>query len=176
MQTPALVIYPDSKNLKISQNFHNKYEKLVEKLSPYPHIINITDAGELVLNGKTIRTSNFKDLLTSLFQHRENLNLEGEDEFIDALRDLDITEQHLSSKQSKAKLARSFTSTEPESPTKYEDAPDEMTGEGRGRKRKAHHLSFSTKGDHVKKAKSRLDPKKLGLPPGTRPRILRLYR
>ena len=99
MQTPGLVIYPDSKNLKISQNFHNKYEKLVEKLSPFPHIINITQAGELVLNGKTISTSNFKDLLTSLFQHRENLNLEGEDEFIDALRDLDITEEHLSSKQ-----------------------------------------------------------------------------
>ena len=176
MQTPAPVIFPEIKDLKIAPNFQNKYEKLVEKLSPYPHIINISETGELVLHGKTIPTSNFKDLLTSLFQHKENLNLEGEDEFIDALRELDITEKHLSSMQSKSKLTHSPSSNEPASPSKYEDAPTGMTGEGRGRKRKSHHSSLSTKGGHIKKSKSHLEPKKLGPPPGTRPRILRLYR
>ena len=176
MQTPAPVIFPEIKDLKIAPNFENKYAKLVEMLSPYPHIINISETGEIVLHGKTIPTSNFKDLLTSLFQHKENLNLEGEDEFIDALRDLDITEKHLSSMQSKSKIAHSPSSNEPASLSKYEDAPSGMSGEGRVRKRKSHHSSLSTKVDHVKKSKSRLDPKKLGPPPGTRPRILRLYR
>ncbi len=176
LQTPAPVIFPEIKDLKITANFHNKYAKLVEMLSPYPHIINISDAGEVVLHGKTIPTSNFKDLVTSLFQHRETLNLEGEDEFFDALRDLDITEEHLSSKQAKAKLTHSLSSNEPESPSKYEDAPADMTLEGRSRKRKSHHSSLSTKGTHQKKSKSHLDQKKLGPPPGTRPRILRLYR
>ncbi len=105
----------------------------------------------------------------SLFQHRENLNLEGEEEFIDVLRELEITEQHLSSKESKSKVTHSQSSNEPASPSKFEDAPDEMFGEGRRRKRNAHH-------GHIKKSKSHLDPKKLGPPPGKQPRILRLYR
>ena len=44
-----------------------------------------------------------------------------------------------------------------------------MIGEGRRRKINAHH-------GHIKKSKTPFDPKKLGPPPGTRPRILRLYR
>ena len=110
MQTTAPVRFPEIKNLKLGPKFQNKYDNLIEKLSPYPHIINSTAAGELVLHGKTIPTSNFNDLLTSLFQQKENLNLEGEDEFLDVLRHLKITEDHLSSKHAKSKLTHSLSS------------------------------------------------------------------
>ena len=187
MQTPGIVNFPEIKTLKLNQNFQNKYEKLVQMLSPYPHIINITEKGEIVLHGKRIPSSNFNDLFTNLFQHREKLNLEGEDEFLDVLKDLNIKDDQISSKEAKAKLGHSGSSTEPVSPTKFEDAPEGMSGEGRTHHRKKQHVTLShknpnrvTKSHHAKKSKSPHSAppsteNKLGPPPGKRPRILRLY-
>ena len=74
-----------------------------------------------------------------------------------------------------------------ESPSKFEDAPELMSGKVRSHHCKIKHLSLSnkipnhvSKCHHRKKSKSQyanalLDPKKLGPPPGKRPRILRLY-
>ena len=128
VQTPGPVKYPDVANLKIASNFKKKYDELVRKLSPYPHLINISEDGEIVLNGNPIPSSNFNDLLTSLFQNKENLNLAGEEEFYNVLRDLDIKQDNISTKEAKSKLAHTAPSSEPQSPSKFEDAPEVMTG------------------------------------------------
>ena len=188
IQTPRPVKFPDITNLKIAPNFKKKYDELVQRLSPYPHLINISEDGEIVLNGNPIPSSSFNDLLTSLFQNKENLNLEGEDEFFDVLRDLKIKEDHISTKEAKSKLVHSRHSREtPLSPTKFEDASEGMIGKGRKRKKNHHSVGFTAKAQnsipkshHAKNSKSQhttsnSKENKLGPPPGKRPHILHLY-
>ena len=103
------------------------------------------------------------------------------------LRDLEIKPDNISTKEAKSKLAHSPPSKEPQSPSKFEDAPEIMTGEGLKRKKNTQSVPFSendknpiSKSHHAKKAKSdhsnyKPAVNKLGPPPGKRPHILHLY-
>ena len=105
-QSEAAVAWPSRVELSIPGNMEKKYSRLTEMLSQYPHLINRNEQNELVLSGKAVRGSNFNDLMTSLFSRlKSNLNLAGEAEFIEHLRQAKVHADDVSTKESKHQLA-----------------------------------------------------------------------
>ena len=103
-----------------------------------------------------IAGSNFSDLISSLYRRNTKLNLKGEQDFINHLGSMGISPDEISSKESKALLSNAEFAEAPTSPLKF--------GTGRIKKRKSVHFKSPISSN-----------KKLGPPPGKRPRILRVY-
>ena len=145
---------PTSNELGLPPNMDQKYTKLIAKLSNYPHLINRNEHNQVMIKGKPVAGSNFQDLVGSLFRRKAQSNLKGEQEFIHQLSEIGITANEISTSQSKSLLSAL-------------EFHDPQSGTGRTKKKPAdvkssqNHSSASTK--------------KLGPPPGKRPRLLRLY-
>jgi len=162
-QSEAALAWPSRAELSIPGNMEKKFSRLTEMLSRYPHLINRNEQNELVLSGKPVPGSNFNDLMTSLFSRlKSNLNLEGEQEFIEHLRQAQVHADDVSTKESKRLL-------EKEEEDEFADVPSSPKQSGTGRKKRPHSTP------KLPPSKPIASPKKLGPPPGKRPRILRLY-
>ena len=88
----------------LMQNSVPKYTQLTSKLSGFPHLINRNDKNEIVLNGEPVARSNFSDLIASLYRRNSKMNLKGKQDFINLLRDMRISAEEISTKESKALL------------------------------------------------------------------------
>ena len=104
-----------------------------------------------------IAGSNFSDLISSLYRRNTKLNLKGEQAFINHLGSMGITPDEISNKESKELLTNAEFEEAPSSPLKV--------GTGRNKKQKSVHFKPPISSN-----------KKLGSPPGKRPRILRVYK
>ena len=154
MGTEPQVQWPSKQELGIPPNIEPKYKKMTTKLSGYPHLINRNERNEIILNGERIPDSNFSDLIGSLYRRKAQMNLKGEGDFIRMLRELNISPAEISTQESKELL----------SPSEFQDAPSSpQHGTGRNTKKSVPFKSPIS------------SSKKLGPPPGKRPRILRVY-
>ena len=119
-------------------------------------MINRNEQNEIVINGEPIAGSNFSDLVSSLYRRNTKLNRKGETDFINLLREMRISPDEISTKESKALLSTPEFDDAPTSPLKV--------GQGRIKKHKFVHFKSPISSNN-----------KLGPPPGKRPRILRVY-
>ncbi len=133
-----------------------KYKQLNTKLSRYPHLITRNEDNEIVLNGERIPGSNFSHLIGSLYRRNSQHNLKGEQDLINLLGGIGISPEEISTKESKLLLSNVEFKDVPSSPVR--------SGKGRIKKRKSVPLKLPIS-----------STKKLGPPPGKRPRILRVY-
>ena len=133
-----------------------KYKQLITKLSRFPHLINRNEDNEIILKGEVIEGSNFSDLIGSLYRRNSKMNLKGEQDLINLLGGMRISPEEISSRESKDLLSN----------VEFKDAPTSPLREGKGRIKKRKSVPLKLPISHTKK---------LGPPPGKRPRILRVY-
>jgi len=166
MQTSPPLVIPSMEQLKITNTYRNKFEKISDEIRKQPHKINVASSGEIVLNGKVIQNSSFTDLIRGLYIRKKGTNIHGEEAFVKVLNEINISPDLISHRVPKGMLTSLLTPTlkGTESPDEYasvgEDSPEqeeEQEGEGKRSKSKKHSL-------------------KIHPPPGKRPRILWLYR
>ncbi len=157
IETEPAVVWPTKHEMGITKNLEAKYNQFTAKLSRYPHLINRNAENEILLNGVPIAGSNFTDLIASLYRRNTKLNLKGEQDFINHLGSMGISPDEISTRESKALLTNVEFEEAPTSPLKV--------GTGRIKKRKSVHFKPPISSN-----------KKLGPPPGKRPRILRVYK
>lgn len=87
------------KNLKLPPNREGKALSLLERIQKQPALVSFDSNNHLVLNNKPIQGSTFSDLFRELYIHSQSHNLRGQEEFMRALRTLQITPTEISNSQ-----------------------------------------------------------------------------
>ena len=108
--------------------YQQKAYRLLKKITEHPNILTRNDNGEAVVYGDAIPNSNFKSLFKSMVSNQQNLNQVGIDEFLRALRSLDVKKDDISGEPLKIKysnVAPYSTHQRHSTPTKYEDEEED---------------------------------------------------
>ena len=132
--TDEEVSYPKFSDLNLTTNYGKKYNELEAFLSKYPHVINRSPNGEIVVHGRTIPNSSFRDSIRHLYTTSKTRHTGANDEFMSALRSLNLPNHLITSKAAKAslkspmKVSPKFSTSSPESPIKF---PLKQTGKGK---------------------------------------------
>ena len=166
MQTPPPLVIPSMEELKITNTYRNKFEKISDEIRKQPHKINVAHTGEIILNGKVIPNSSFNNLIRGLFIRNKDSNNQGDEAFIKFLNDINISPELISHRVPKniyhSLLTPNITGTDP--PEEYSSFFEE------GKEQEEEHVG------NGKRSKSKNYSLKIHPPPGKRPRILWLYR
>ena len=83
--------------------YQQKAHRLLQKITLQPDILTRIENLEAVVYGEAIPGSNFKSLFKSMVSNQQNLNQVGIDEFLLALRSLDVKKDEISGKPLKIK-------------------------------------------------------------------------
>jgi len=98
----AILSSPDDElNLRlvkfnIPNQYRNKFDNLYHYLKENKNIIRSSRHGELMVNGKAIEGSSWKDLIRNLFIANKHHNLLGLEEFLVKLREIHVPSEYIS--------------------------------------------------------------------------------
>ena len=84
--------------VNLPKMFQNKFGALKNFLEERPGLLGKNEKNEMVIEGKPIDGSNFDDLIRNLYIKNQRYNLEGNKEFISALRKSNMSPSFISNK------------------------------------------------------------------------------
>lgn len=134
----------------VSSKFDKKFTALMKLLENSKDLINSDpQSGELVLGGKPVPNTNYKDLVGDLYQQKDKYNLTGKKEFHDALLNLFGSEQRSpDSMVSRKDYQKSLNPWRPKNLTKSSVA--KQGGNGLGEKKHKFSFNHSPPGRSIK--------------------------
>ena len=179
---------PMFQSLKLPANRSKKFAKFLKFVDDNPNLLAKNEQNEMILEGKRLAGSNFDHLIRNLYVAKTDYNLTGIGDLTHALSKAKLSPSAISntkfqtlvspakSPQFHSPLAKSPPKSEPSSPVSTETthplaAPNPLK-HGRPLAASSHQAGPSSKSG---KAGSSKDGQGR-IPPGKRPRMLKLYR
>ena len=76
--------------LGVKGQYEHKARNVMLKIDKYPEVIKANRDGELVVNGQVVSDSNFASLIRSVFSRKHDLEQPGINQFLGALRQIEV--------------------------------------------------------------------------------------